>query len=395
MNSVIQLICVFTLLPLFLYGGTYGDNYKIVENNKTLNIANDNTLMLGSFSNIIRFNMISFESGKINSDSNEELKKIMISINKNLADKKDIVVSIIGYTSSTTDDQNELTIDSDTYANYIQNLFRHSMDSNESLKLSKRYTDDIKKFFIDNNISKDVLVTEYRGGKDLAFSDGTDEGRDLSNRVAVAIYVKEDATIDSDGDGVYDVDDDCLGTIKGAKVDERGCPVDADKDGVYDYMDQCSATPKNVKVDRNGCPYDSDQDGIYDYMDECPDTILGLEVDVKGCPLKKTLELNFDRSSADILESSYDKILEFAQFLKDNKAYKVKIIGHTDSIGKTGVNMILSQERAASVKDALVLEGVDANRIITEGKGEFEPIKSNRTREGRKANRRIEVELFY
>ena len=395
MNNIVKFVCVFTLLPLFLYGGTYDDNYKIIKNNKTLNIANDNTLMLGSFSNIIRFNMISFESGEMSSDSDKELKKIIVAIKKNLANKKDIVVSIIGYTSPTTDDQNELTIDSDTYANHLQNMFRYSMDTNESLKLSKRYADDIKKFFIDNNISKDILVTEYRGGKDLAFSDETDEGMDLSNRVAVAIYIKEDATIDSDGDGVYDINDDCPGTFKGAKVDERGCPVDSDKDGVYDYMDRCPATPKDVKVDRNGCPYDSDKDGIYDYMDECPNTILGLEVDVKGCPLKETLELNFERNSADISESSYDKILEFAQFLKDNKVYKVKIIGHTDSVGKTGVNMILSQERAASVKKALVFEGVDASRITTEGKGEFEPIQSNRTPEGRKANRRIEVELFY
>jgi len=393
-NILIRLILV-SVFPLFLHAGTYDDNYKIVKKNQALGIANDNTLMQGSFLNIIRFKAIHFNSdNSIDKDSKEELKRIISTIKK-YSQTDDVVVSIIGYTSDVTDHENELSVRSKTYMNYIEDRFKYSLDSNESNKRSKMYAKNIEDILVDNNISKDILVVEHRGGKDLAFSDATVEGRDLSNRASVALYIKENAEIDTDKDGVFDVSDDCPGTIRGAKVDERGCPVDSDKDGVFDYMDQCPATPKDVKVDRNGCPYDSDKDGIYDYMDKCPDTIAGLEVDVKGCPLKETLELNFEAGSAKILDMSHDKILEFAQFLRDNKGYKVRIIGHTDSVGKAGVNMKLSQDRAEAVKTALISEGIEADRIITLGKGELEPIKSNRTAEGRKANRRIEVELFY
>ena len=94
------------------------------------------------------------------------------------------------------------------------------------------------------------------------------------------------------------------------------------------------------------------------------------------------------------MRSSYNEVKRFAEFLKENPGYKVKIIGHTDSIGKAVVNMALSIKRAEAVKTALVAEGVDASRIVATGRGELEPVESNRTKEGRRANRRIEIQIF-
>ena len=68
-------------------------------------------------------------------------------------------------------------------------------------------------------------------------------------------------------------------------------------------------------------------------------------------------------------------------------------VGHTDSIGTEAYNQGLSERRAASVKAYLVSLGVDPNRIYTEGKGELQPVASNKTREGRAQNRRVEVEI--
>jgi len=68
-------------------------------------------------------------------------------------------------------------------------------------------------------------------------------------------------------------------------------------------------------------------------------------------------------------------------------------VGHTDSIGSDAYNLKLSQRRAASVKNYLVSKGVDPNRVYTEGKGESQPIASNKTREGRAKNRRVEIEI--
>jgi OOP family OmpA-OmpF porin len=63
---------------------------------------------------------------------------------------------------------------------------------------------------------------------------------------------------DTDGDGVKDVDDKCLGTPKGVKVDGNGCPEDKDEDGVFDYMDKELTTKKGAKVDANGVTIDEE-----------------------------------------------------------------------------------------------------------------------------------------
>lgn len=69
-------------------------------------------------------------------------------------------------------------------------------------------------------------------------------------------------------------------------------------------------------------------------------------------------------------------------------------IGHTDSIGSVAYNQKLSVRRAESVKAYLVSKGIPANRIYTEGKGESQPVASNKTKEGRAKNRRVEIEVI-
>ncbi len=69
-------------------------------------------------------------------------------------------------------------------------------------------------------------------------------------------------------------------------------------------------------------------------------------------------------------------------------------IGHTDSIGSDAYNQKLSVRRAESVKAYLVSKGVPANRIYTEGKGEKQPVASNKTKDGRAKNRRVEIEVI-
>lgn len=69
-------------------------------------------------------------------------------------------------------------------------------------------------------------------------------------------------------------------------------------------------------------------------------------------------------------------------------------VGHTDSVGADKYNQALSTKRADAVKAYLVSNGVEKNRIYTEGKGESSPIADNKTKEGQAKNRRVEVEVI-
>lgn len=142
-------------------------------------------------------------------------------------------------------------------------------------------------------------------------------------------------------------------------------------------------------------PIDSDKDGVYDNNDKCPNTPAGFKVDSEGCPLKATLHLNFATSSDKIDAEGTAKVSAFANFLKESPAYKAAISGHTDDVGSTASNQKLSEKRAAKVKSMLEAEGIASERLSSTGKGELSPVATNKTKEGRAQNRRIEVELTH
>lgn len=67
--------------------------------------------------------------------------------------------------------------------------------------------------------------------------------------------------------------------------------------------------------------------------------------------------------------------------------------GHTDSIGTDAYNQKLSERRAAAVKEYLVSKGIASSKITTIGKGESQPVATNKTAEGRQKNRRVDIEF--
>lgn len=211
---------------------------------------------------------------------------------------------------------------------------------------------------------------------------------------------------DKDLDGVEDGKDRCPDTPRGAKVDATGCPVDTDRDGVWDGIDRCPGTPQGAKVDSTGCPLDTDRDGVHDGIDKCPDSPPGASVDATGCapespkaPLflaetKKALVLEgalFATDRAQLTASSKAALDEVAASLRDWPEVHVEIGGHTDSTGSDAHNLDLSQERAESVRQYLISQGVAASRMTAVGYGATRPIDSNDTKEGRSRNRRVEL----
>jgi OOP family OmpA-OmpF porin len=67
--------------------------------------------------------------------------------------------------------------------------------------------------------------------------------------------------------------------------------------------------------------------------------------------------------------------------------------GHTDSIGTDAYNQKLSERRATTVKEYMVSQGIPAAKITTLGKGETQPVATNKTAEGRAKNRRVDIEF--
>jgi OOP family OmpA-OmpF porin len=108
-----------------------------------------------------------------------------------------------------------------------------------------------------------------------------------------------------------------------------------------------------------------------------------------------TTSILFDVNSATLKAASYGVIKEIAGILKEHNNLRIKITGFTDSEGNDNDNLLLSQKRAAAVKTSLVKEfGTEESRIETNGKGESEPVADNKTKEGKAANRRIEIQVI-
>ena len=102
----------------------------------------------------------------------------------------------------------------------------------------------------------------------------------------------------------------------------------------------------------------------------------------------------FDFDKAILKTEGKVKLDDLATKVKAINLEVVIAIGHTDSIGADAYNQKLSVRRAESVKAYLVSKGVEPNRIYTEGKGEKQPVASNKTADGRQKNRRVEIEVI-
>lgn len=103
-------------------------------------------------------------------------------------------------------------------------------------------------------------------------------------------------------------------------------------------------------------------------------------------------DVNFKRGTAELEgETTEASLSDLAAFLKENPEIKIRINGHTDNVGDPGLNKQLSLERAGSVRNFLIEEGVDFERLRISGWGGTRPVASNATEAGRARNRRVEL----
>lgn len=102
-------------------------------------------------------------------------------------------------------------------------------------------------------------------------------------------------------------------------------------------------------------------------------------------------DLSFALGQADPQPAMAPLLDQIAASLNRFPGKRAEIVGHTDTSGRPASNMALSLRRAESTRDQLVARQVPADRLTVKGMGQDEPVADNRTREGRSANRRVEI----
>ena len=125
-------------------------------------------------------------------------------------------------------------------------------------------------------------------------------------------------------------------------------------------------------------------------------------------PYRKTIALNkvrkgefmrmynvfFDTDSWELLEASVPELEMLLEFLRINNTVVIEIGGHTDSDGSDEHNQVLSEKRAAAVRNYLIKRGITPERMFSHGYGETSPMADNITAAGKRLNRRTEITIL-
>ena len=187
-------------------------------------------------------------------------------------------------------------------------------------------------------------------------------------------------------------------------------PPDADRDGIPDADDACPDRAEDMDgfEDTDGCPeLDNDKDGVIDGLDRCQgeaETFNGYQDD-DGCPDEVSADvrlvegtiagIRFDAGSGVMDDLGLEELDKLAELLKANPSIKIKLYGHGDDREAEEVEAreAIAQERADSVREYLIEQGVGFGRIKAFSRSDSEPFADNETASGRRANRRVEVQL--
>ncbi|MEH6813454.1 MAG: OmpA family protein [Motiliproteus sp.] len=121
----------------------------------------------------------------------------------------------------------------------------------------------------------------------------------------------------------------------------------------------------------------------------------GVSVERKGDDIRLVMPGNITFATDSVkLETGFLPVLDaVARVLSRFDNTEMVVTGHTDSIGKASYNEQLAKSRAEAVAIYLKKSGIANERVKTVGRGEQQPIASNKTEDGRSSNRRVELDI--
>ncbi len=106
------------------------------------------------------------------------------------------------------------------------------------------------------------------------------------------------------------------------------------------------------------------------------------------------LNINFDSGKWDLRDEDIPEMDDLFQQMMNNPRMIIELGGHTDAIGSEKSNQILSEKRANTCFKYLIDKGIEKGRVKAKGYGETRPVATNKTKEGRFLNRRMEVSIL-
>lgn len=151
----------------------------------------------------------------------------------------------------------------------------------------------------------------------------------------------------------------------------------------------------SLQIIKDGYLLESRHFSLADKVDVKP---YKLSVSIKEIKSDETIILKnvfFNTDKYDLLPASFSELEKVIEMLKKEVHIKAEIIGHTDNLGNPESNLILSENRAKSVVNYLIKNGINPERLTWKGMGESQPIDNNSTKEGRANNRRTEMIIKY
>lgn len=101
----------------------------------------------------------------------------------------------------------------------------------------------------------------------------------------------------------------------------------------------------------------------------------------------------FETAKADLKPASYKSLNALVLFLNEYPNVTVEISGHTDNVGAANINLAISEQRAKSVADYVISQGIPSSRVVSKGYGLTKPKYTNQTSQGRAKNRRVEFTI--
>jgi outer membrane protein OmpA-like peptidoglycan-associated protein len=135
---------------------------------------------------------------------------------------------------------------------------------------------------------------------------------------------------------------------------------------------------------------DSDKAAMRAQLSEQLNKVLKTRDSARGLIVSMS-DVLFDTGKYTLMPGAREKLAKVAGILIAYPGLNIEVGGYTDNVGGDDMNQTLSENRAGSVRDYLVREGVSSNSVTAKGFGNTLPVASNDSSSGRQENRRVEL----